>query len=96
MDKKEVSVKAHGKKMKFKIPDDKDKSEEKEDAFLLDMMGVWSDENLKDFFRKEEISLKKKPPPVEEKLSPAEPVKNEPPSWKSMFKRDPNLFILTD
>src|ERR1044072_5672745 len=52
------------------------------------MMGVWSDENLKDFFLKKEISLKKKPPPVEKKLSPTEPVKNGLPSLKSIFKRD--------
>ena len=49
-------------------------------------MGVWSDENFKNFFRKQKISLKRKPPPVEEKL-PAEPVKNGLPSLKSIFKR---------
>ena len=87
-ERKKVSVKAHGKKMKFKMPDSKEKFEEQGYAFLLDMMGMWSDKNLKNFFRKEEISLKKKPPLVEEKLSHIEPVKNGLPSLKSIFKRD--------
>ena len=93
VEKKEVSVKAHGKQMKFKMSDSKEKFEEQGDAFLLDMMGVWSDENLKNFFRKEEISLKKKSPPGEEKLSPTEPVKNVPHSWKSIFKRDKKVDL---
>src|ERR1044072_6439513 len=66
--------------------DFKEKPEEQGYAFLIDMMKVWSDENLEDFFRKEGISINKKPPLVAKKL-PAEPTKNGLPSLKSIFTK---------
>src|ERR1044072_1289153 len=63
------------------------KPKEQGDAFLLDMMGEWSDESLEKFFRKEEISFEKKPPPIEKKPPPLEPTKNGLPSLKYMFAK---------
>ena len=65
-------MKTHGKRIKFKMLDLKEKHEEQGNAFLIDMMKLWSDENLEDFFRKEGISIKKKPPLVEKKSPPVE------------------------
>src|ERR1044072_8853593 len=53
---------------------------EQGDAFLLDMMGVWSDESLENFFRKEGISCEKKPPALE-------PTNNGLPSLKYIFTK---------
>ena len=51
--KRKVSLKAKGKKRKFKMLDFKEKPEEQGDAFLIDILRVWSDENFENFFRKE-------------------------------------------
>ena len=69
-------MKTHGKRIKFKMLDLKEKHEEQGDAFLIDMMKLWSDENLEDFFRNDVISTKKKPLPVEKKPPALEPTKN--------------------
>ena len=48
-----VSLKANGKRKKFKIFELKIKPEEQHDAFLMEMMSLWSDEGLERFFLKE-------------------------------------------
>src|ERR1044072_495504 len=66
VDKGMISLKLHGKRKKFKVCELKNKPAAQEDAFLVNMMKVWSDENLENFFRKEGITFeKKKPPPLE-------------------------------
>src|ERR1044072_8658850 len=86
--KRVVSVKAYGERIKINMPEWKEKQKEQGDAFLADMMMVWSDESLESFFRKEgtlkkkeSTPLKKEPPPmVKEKQPPAE--KKSPPVVK--------------
>jgi hypothetical protein len=75
-----VSLKANGKRKDFKMGDIKVEPKEQGDAFLLDMMSVWSDEGLENFFRKEGISIEKKPHVLE-------PTKNGLPSLKSIFTK---------
>src|ERR1044072_3579510 len=74
VEKGKVSVKAHGKKIKFKMFEQK--PVEKRDPFLLDMMKVWSNESLENFFQKEGIAFGKKP------------AKKGLPSLKSLFKKE--------
>ena len=81
VDKGMISLKLRGKRKKFKVCELKNKPAAQGDAFLVDMMKVWSDESLENFFRKEEITFEKKKPP------PLEPTKNGLSSLKSIFKR---------
>src|ERR1044072_7583525 len=85
--KRVVSVKAYGERIKINMLEWKEKPKEQEDAFLADMMMVWSNESLEDFFRKEGTTKKKesfpvakKPPPVVKKKRQPEP---EPEKKKS-------------
>src|ERR1044072_166144 len=52
--KRVVYVKAYGKRIKINMPEWKEKKKEQGDAFLADMMMVWSDESLESFFRRSE------------------------------------------
>src|ERR1044072_8327014 len=88
VEKGKVSVKAHGKKIKFKMFEHKQKHVEKRDAFLLDMMKVWSDESLENFFQKEGIAFGKKPITVEKKPPLPKPTKKGLPSLKSLFAKE--------
>ena len=74
VDKGMISLKLHGKRKKFKVEGN---------AFLVDMMKIWSDESLENFFRKEGTFKKEKPLPVEKKHLKLEPEKD--PSWISKF-----------
>src|ERR1044072_107829 len=69
MDKRVVSVKAYGERIKINMPEWTEKQKEQGDAFLADMMMVWSDESLEDFFRKEGTTKKKEQPPSIKKPS---------------------------
>ena len=81
--KRVISVKAYGKRIKIKMPEVTEKPKEKGDVFLVDMMEIWSDESLENFFRKEGTFKKEKPLPVEKKHLKLEPEKD--PSWISKF-----------
>ena len=83
VEKRVVSVKAYGKKVKIKMPDVKEKPQEKGDVFLADMMEIWSDESLESFFRKEGTFKEKKPLPVEKKILKIKLEKE--PSWLPKF-----------
>ena len=50
---------------------------------MADMMMVWSDESLEDFFRKEQTAKKKESHPVETK-SPPVVKKKQPPTEKKI------------
>src|ERR1044072_5205916 len=76
-----ISFKLHGKRKKFKVCELKNKPAAHENAFLVDMMKVWSDESLENFFQKEGITFEKKKPPS------LEPTKNGFSSLKSIFKK---------
>src|ERR1044072_9334286 len=87
--KRAISVKAYGERIKINMPEWKEKKKEQGDVFLADMMMVWSDESLEDFFRKEGTSKKKgplpmvkKPPPIEKKKVPPVEKKKSPPMVK--------------
>src|ERR1044072_8834972 len=68
--KRVVSVKAYGLRIKINMPEWKEKQKEQGDAFLADMMMVWSDESLEDFFHKEGTAKKKESPPVKKEPPP--------------------------
>ncbi|XP_057432651.1 uncharacterized protein LOC130725440 [Lotus japonicus] len=70
VEKRVVSLKSYGKKMKIKMPDLQEKPKEKGDALLVDLMKIWSDESLESFFRKEGLPAKKEPLPAEKKALP--------------------------
>src|ERR1044072_3737114 len=76
--KRVVSVKAYGERIKINMPEWKEKQNEQGDAFLADMMMVWSDESLEDFFRKEGTTKKKEQPPVTKKPSSGAKKKKKP------------------
>src|ERR1044072_1286881 len=76
--KRVISVKAYGERIKINMPEWKEKKKEHEDAFLADMMMVWSDESLESFFRKEGTSKKKELPPL--KKEPLPVVKEKQPA----------------
>src|ERR1044072_4316002 len=87
--KRVVSVKAYGVRIKINMSEWKEKQKEQGDAFLGDMMIVWSDESLESFFRKEGTSKKKeslpilkKPPPLKKKKVPPIEKKKPPPVVK--------------
>src|ERR1044072_642791 len=65
-----ISVKAYGKRIKINMPEWKEKQKEQGDAFLADIMMVWSDESLESFFQKEGTSKKKESPPNKKKPPP--------------------------
>ena len=69
------------------MPEWKEKQKEQGDAFLEDMMMVWSDESLESFFRKEETSKKKESPPLKKKPPPV--VKTQPGLEQEKKKRHP-------
>src|ERR1044072_6193406 len=76
--KRVVSVKAYGERIKINMPEWKEKQKEQGDAFLADMMMVWSDESLEDFFRKEGTAKKKESSPVVKKPPPVVKKKRQP------------------
>src|ERR1044072_2316361 len=91
VDKGMISLKLHGKRKKFKVCELKNKPAEHVDAFLVDMMKIWSDESLESFFRKEGTFKKKKPPPIVKKKAP--PVEKKPAEMKPEKKgHHPWLF----
>ena len=65
----------------------KEKPKEQGDAFLVDMMRVWSDDSLENFFRNEGIAIEKKPLPAENKPPVLEPTKKGLPSLKSLLAK---------
>src|ERR1044072_7218740 len=69
--KRVISVKAYGERIKINMPEWKEKKKEHGNAFLADMMMVWSDERLESFFRKEEATQKKESPPLKKQSPPA-------------------------
>src|ERR1044072_8000117 len=92
--KRVVSVKANGERIKINMPEWKEKQKEQGDAFLADMMMVWSDESLESFFRKEGTSKKKNTPPLEKKPIPVEKEKLPPTEKKPppvVKKKQPGL-----
>ena len=76
-----ISLKENGKRKKFKIFELKIKPEKQHDAFLMEMMSLWSDEGLEKFFLKEGISINKK-------SAPSEQAKKECSKRKSLFKKE--------
>ena len=76
-----VSLKANGKRKKFKIFELKIKPKEQHDTFLMEMMSLWSDDGLEKFFLKEGVSIKKKPAPPEQ-------AKKGCSKRKSLFKKE--------
>src|ERR1044072_10041187 len=76
-----ISFKLHGKRKKFKVCELKNKPAAHENAFLVDMMKVWSDESLENFLQKEGITFEKKKPPS------LEPTKNGLSSLMSIYKK---------
>src|ERR1044072_8638780 len=59
VDKGMISLKLQGKRKKFKVCELKTKPAARGDAFLVDMMKVWSDESLESFFRKGGMTFEK-------------------------------------
>src|ERR1044072_4891098 len=97
--KRVVYVKAYGERIKINMPEWKEKQKEQGGAFLADMMMVWSDESLEDFFRKEGTTKKKEQPPVTKKPSPGakkkkkpeqEPAKKKSHPWITKFWKEKN------
>src|ERR1044072_2753491 len=87
--KRVISVKAYGERIKINMPEWKEKKKEQGDAFLADMMMVWSDKSLEDFFRKEGTTKKKEQPPVTKKPSPGAKKKKKPEQEPAKKKSHP-------
>src|ERR1044072_8113038 len=70
VEKRVVSLKAYGKKMKIKMQDLREKPKKNGDAYLVDLMEIWSDDIQESLFRKEGTPTTKEPAPAEKKPPP--------------------------